>query len=443
MCNKSAQELIDFINNSPTPYKTIDSLKSMLKNAGAKEVKLSEINKDLTTGDLYYTIFGDLCLAAFIKGNDLSDGISIGASHTDHPVLKLKPRPSKTSNGTERLSVEVYGSTINHTWMDRPLKLTGRVSFLTKDGQTNYADIDSGNHTVVIPSAAIHVVRDVNENAKFSIQNELLPFFSLSEDNNNNYISWLSLTLSEQTGNAVAIDDILSFDISLIDAMPATFSGTNDEFISAAGLDDLAMTFTLFRGLCETAEKKNNSSLQKPVAAIAINHEECGSQSNTGAKSAFTKAFVSSLCKAAHEEINEVVLAEIMEKSIFYSCDMAHATHPSYEGKSDSEHRILQGKGIVLKSSQNQAYSTSLTGSSKFISLCKRASIPYQVHAGHSDMRTGSTIGPMLCAELGITTVDIGIPMLAMHSARELCASTDIENALNFFNAFFTDKKEG
>jgi aspartyl aminopeptidase len=132
-----------------------------------------------------------------------------------------------------------------------------------------------------------------------------------------------------------------------------------------------------------------------------------------------------------------------MEKSIFYSCDMAHATHPSYEGKSDSEHRILQGKGIVLKSSQNQAYSTSLTGSSKFISLCKRASIPYQVYAGHSDMRTGSTIGPMLCAELGITTVDIGLPMLAMHSARELCASTDIENALNFFKAFFTDKKEG
>ena len=444
MANKSAQALIEFINASPTPYKTIDSLKSMLKNAGAKEVKLSEINKDLATCGLYYTTYGDLCLAAFIKGNDISDGIGIGAAHIDHPVLKLKPHPTKASNGIERLSVEVYGSTINHTWLDRPLKLTGRVSFLTKDGQTTFADIDSGNHTVVIPSAALHVVRDVNDNAKFSIQNELLPFFSLSgKDNDNDFISWLSVKLSEQTGNNVSREDILSFDISLVDAMPAAFSGINDEFISATGLDDLAMTFTLFRGLCETAEKKMTSSSQKPVAAIAFNHEECGSQSITGAKSAFTKAFVSSLCKAACEEVSDALIAETMEKSIIYSCDMAHATHPSYEGKSDSEHKILHGKGLVLKTSHNQSYSTSLTGSSKFIALCKRAAVPYQLYAGHSDTRTGTTIGPMLCADLGTTTVDIGIPMLAMHSAREFCASIDIEIAINFFNAFFTDKKEG
>ena len=166
---------------------------------------------------------------------------------------------------------------------------------------------------------------------------------------------------------------------------------------------------------------------------MAFNHEECGSVSNTGARSAFTKAFFKALCG-----VSEIELTEIMGKSTAYSCDMAHATHPAYEGKTDSQHRISQGDGIVLKTSQNQSYSTSVAGSSEFITLCKKSKIPYTVFAGHSDTRCGATIGPMLAADLGVNVVDVGIPMLSMHSVREFCAVSDVEIAVNFFTTLFS-----
>jgi aspartyl aminopeptidase len=435
MTNENSKGLIDFINQAPTPYTTVSALKKMLDEAGGREIKLSEMNGDFHEGGLYYVTFNDLCLGAFIKGSNFNEGIRFVATHTDHPVLKLKPKPSRTGGGVERLSAEVYGSTINHTWVDRPLKLCGRVSFLTKDGNISFADIDSGRHTVVIPGAAIHVVRDVNDNAKFSIQNELLPFFALSPDNGeSSFTEWLSEVTSEASGQKVSKEEILNFDISLYDAAPACFTGIKDEFISSPALDDLALTYTAFRSLCDVSKKSEITKGNIPYRAVlAFNHEECGSLSNTGARSVFTKAFFLALCG-----VSEVELTEIMGRTTAYSCDMAHATHPAYESKSDSQHRISHGDGIVLKTSQNQAYSTSVAGCSEFISLCKRAEVPYTIFAGHSDTRCGSTIGPMLSADLGVNVVDIGVPMLSMHSVREFCAVSDIEAAVKFFTALFS-----
>ncbi len=451
MQNKIARDLIDFLNSAPTPFATVSELKKRLRAAGGKEISLSEITPNLTDGGLYYTVFGEACIAAFIKGNTLSNGVKIAGAHTDCPGLRIKPNPSRLSgaNEPERLNVEFYGGAIHHTWLDRPLKLAGRIAFMhSTSKKAEYVDIDVKDTTLVIPSAAIHLVRDVNDGAKFSIQNELLPFFSEhSESEKPAFLKYLAKEVSAACGTPVDPDDILSFDIALTDAAPACFSGINNEFISAPGLDDKSMVHAIFTALCEntttsSSEKKTSTKEEIiPCIAFAFNHEECGSLSHSGARSVFTPVLVKAVCAAAagktNNDYSDAEFLDTMQKSFALSSDMAHAKHPAYPSKTDPHHSVYMGKGPALKTASNQNYATSVYASAQFVALCKKANIPYQQFSANSDSRGGGTIGAMLSAALGITTADIGNPMLAMHSARELCSVADQAYAVALFKEFF------
>lgn len=432
----AADKLIEFINASPTPMHAVNELKKLLHDVGASEITPSEIDGSLSADKLYYTVFGGTCIAAFTVGTTLDKGFRIGAAHIDYPVLKIKPSPSRISCGIERINVEGYGGTIHHTWLDRPLKIAGRIYYKGPDGEIKYADTDGLGKTLIIPSAAIHIVRDVNDGAKFSIQNELLPFLCKADSNGRHtFLARLAAEVSAASAYTVTPDDILSFDLSLLDAAPACYTGADNEFISAPGLDDKAMAFSLFSAI-SGAPGKDAAYNTAPCAAFAFDHEECGSQSLTGARSAFAKGLIRSIC-TVHGSGGEGAFLDTMQKSFAISADMAHATHPSYESKSDATAPIRLGGGPVLKTSSNQSYSTSAAASAFLSGLCKSSCIPLQYFTNHSDARGGGTIGPMLSAALGITTADIGNPMLAMHSARELCSAEDQEYITRLFRSFF------
>ena len=442
--NNAATELLEFINTAPTPFHTVAALKTMLQNAGAQEIALSDIKAPLDAEKLYYTVFGDACLAAFIPGKSLENGVRIGAAHLDYPVLKIKSAaPSKKSAGIERLNVEVYGGTIQHTWLDRPLKIAGRVYYKDALENISYADITSGDHTFIIPSVAIHMLRDVNDNAHFSVQNELLPFFCIlpassekEETPEAGFLRWLAETVSSAVKEPVSTDCILSFDLSVYDGMPACFAGMQNEFLSAPGLDDRAMIHALFSSICEVSAGSNSPGT--PAIAFAFHHEECGSLSHTGARSAFVSGLTKALC-SLHGCDTETGFLGVMQRSAAFSADMAHATHPAYESKSDPGIPIRLGGGPVLKASANQSYATSPAASAFFVALCKSNEIPFQQFANHSDARGGGTIGPMLSAALGIPVTDIGNPMLAMHAVREFCAASDQEAMQKLFRSFFRE----
>lgn len=445
--NNAAYELLNFINSAPTPFHAVSALRTMLENAGAQEIALTEIKAPLRAEKLYYTVFGDVCLAAFIPGKNLQNGIRIGAAHLDYPVLKIKSAASsRKSAGIERLNVEVYGGTIQHTWLDRPLKIAGRVYFKDASGNISYADITSGEKTFIIPSAAIHLLRDVNENAHFSVQNELLPFFGIvpdaagkEEGAETGFLRWLAETAGNTAKEPVNTDHILSFDLSVFDGVPAGFAGAQNEFLSAPGLDDRAMIHALFSSIC-MASAKGEETPDTPAVAFAFNHEECGSLSHTGARSAFVTGLIKSIC-TLHGCDSEAGFFDIMQRSIAFSADMAHATHPAYEAKSDANIPVRLGKGPVLKAAANQSYATSPAASAFFIDLCKSNGIPFQQFANHSDARGGGTIGPMLSASLGIPVADIGNPMLAMHAVRELCAASDQAAMQKLLECFFCGKQ--
>jgi len=433
-----AEDLINFINNSPTPYAGINELKARLDAAGAKEVCLSDITPELADGGLYYTVSGDSCIAAFIKGNCVTDGINIAAAHIDFPVLKIKPSGvTPADGGIGRINVETYGGLIHHTWLDRPLKIAGRVACDGGNGEVLYADIDTKETMFIIPNVDIHLVRDINDGAKFSVQNDLLPYFSLGNDST--FADFLAKTVSEAIGKELDADSVLSFDLSLVDAAPACFTGINDEFVSAPGLDDRAMVHAAFTALCNSSTIGAGRPV-KPSVAFAFNHEECGSLSSTGAMSNFSFAVTKALCNAASNDFkqyNDAEFWDIMQKSFALSCDMAHAFHPSHASKFDTNNKVVLGGGVVLKTVANQSYSTSVAASGKFVSLCKKAGVPYQNFSNNSDARSGATIGPMIAAALGVCVADIGNAMLAMHSSRELCASSDQEHAYRLFEEFF------
>lgn len=419
---KAAQGLAEFIDRSPTPYHAVSETERILTEKGAEKLSFTEIS-DIKENKLYYVIHENALCAFSVNKKTLKNGFAIAAAHTDSPCFKIKPCGSRIDSGYERISVETYGGMILHTWLDRPLALAGRV-YAEVDGTEKVIDIDTKKPCMIIPSAAIHVVRDINENAKFTVQNELSPVLTQSTEK----------SFTKFIANLCGIDekDILSFDLMPYEAQPACFTGMDDEFISAGRLDDLAMVYSIFEGVPENEELNENSGC---FAAFAFDNEECGSKTASGAESKFATAVLERVCECMGLTHGKSLTA--LSNSVILSADMAHAVHPAYPGKSDPDMQIRMNGGAVLKTSANQSYSSTPKGAAYFKRLCKKADVPCQEFANHSDMRSGHTIGPVLAAEFSALSVDIGAAMLSMHSVRELCGSRDIFYMKKLFGKFF------
>ncbi|MGN1096143.1 MAG: M18 family aminopeptidase [Eubacteriales bacterium] len=418
-----AKELLSYLDKAPTPYQSCDELEKMLISAGAEE--LSEGGEwNIERGKLYYMKKAGTQLSAFrIGGEPKETGFRIGGAHHDAPGFRIKTNPSLVSGGYERLELEAYGGLIVHGWLDRPLSLAGCVYVKDAEQGLRPVNINITKPLIVIPSAAIHIKKDVNEGAKFSIQKEMCPFFAKSEDGKPVFTKYIADFIG------VPEEDILSMELAPYDSEPGCFVGANEEFISTPRLDDCAMAHAIISGICENGAHNENA------IAVIFDHEEIGSGSDRGARSNLLMQLIDRICEKLGYSAEEKYRA--LSRSIAFSADMAHANHPSYTELHEPGLNVKLGEGPVLKLTGGQSYSTSVRGTAFFKSLCEKEGIPYQQFNNHSDKKGGGTIGPIISMECGICSVDIGNPMLSMHSVRELGGTDDGYYMKKLFSAFF------
>lgn len=420
---RESNGFIEYIDRCHTPYHSASYFAEMLDQAGAQRL-YEDQEWEISADQLYYTIRNDSMLAVFRISSDnmpLDKGFRIAAAHHDVPGLRIKPAVSTVDGGYERLCLEPYGGLIHHVWLDRPISCAGRIYYSSALG-TAFADFDIQKPVAVIPSAAIHISGDVNDGAKFDLQTEIRPFVGQPEEKTPEFLKYAA----DYAG--VEFEDILSFDMTLYDAAPAEYVGINDEFISSSGLDDCEMAYSIISGII-SEDAADNSFI-----AYIYDHEECGSVSDRGAQSSIFWNLPERICAKLGYDRDDIY--RIMSKSVVFSADMAHAAHPSYMHKSDPDTVVLLNKGPVLKMNSNQSYATSAAGSAFFKKLCIENSIPFQEYICRSNMRCGRTIGPALAAIGGALTIDIGNPMLAMHSVRELGGAEDIYHMRRLMSAF-------
>ena len=421
-----ALELIDFIDGSPSPWHAVASAETMLMARGYRRLDESERWK-LEAGGRYYAVRG-ASMVAFVLGSlPLSEsGFRIVGAHTDSPGLRLKPRAALAGDGMMRLAVEVYGGPILATFADRDLSLAGRVVLRSGSKQeTRLVRFDQP--LLRLPNLAIHMNRDVNEQGlKFNKQTELpLAFGMLGEGEDAE--ARLKRLLADEAG--VAASDLLSFDLAVYDVQKGCLWGANEEFIADSQLDNLASTHAALRALIATEKPASTC-----VAAF-FDHEEVGSESATGAGGSFIADILVRI--GFHANLDEEDRRRSMAGSFFISADMAHAYNPNFPSAYEPGHKVMLNNGPVIKTNVNQRYASDAETAARFMRYCEIAGVPCQQYAHRGDLGCGSTVGPMVAAQLGIPSVDVGSPMWAMHSARESAGAHDHASMIAALTAAF------
>jgi len=403
----------DFLDRSPTPFHAVLEMKSRFKAAGFVELAESDSWLNIEPGR-YYVTRNDSSIIAFNQPAEslATAGIRMVGAHTDSPCLKVKPNPEKTAVGLVQLGVEVYGGALLNPWFDRDLSLAGRINYLDSHDTVQSALVNFTKPIAVLPSLAIHLDREANENRTVNKQLHLPPVLMIeNEDNDFDFRLMLQSQLIEQN-STLDIVSVLDYEISLYDVQKASLTGLNEDFISSARLDNL---LSCFAGL--TAMIKSDS--QHASLLVCNDHEEVGSVSASGAQGTFLESVLRRLAETTDD------YHRMMQKSMMISADNAHAIHPNYIDKHDEEHGPKLNGGLVIKTNANQRYATNSETSAIFRNLCRQLDVPVQDFVVRSDMGCGSTIGPITSSNLGVKTLDIGVPTFAMHSIREMAGSKD------------------
>lgn len=425
---KINQELFNFIHSSPSPYHAVATAAAMLENSGFLPLREQDPWK-LETGGRYYVIRNQSSLAAFCLpriSHHCAPAFHIIASHSDSPSFKMKENGEMTvENQYTRLNVERYGGSILSPWFDRPLSLAGRV--LTEDhGCLKSRLVNLDQDLAMIVNLAIHMNRNINDGYKYSIQTDMLPIIGGREP-----VSVKTLAASYLN---VPENSILTMDLFLYNRMKGRIWGASREFIGAPRLDDLQCAFASFQAIL------NKVHPELIPMAVMFDNEEVGSQSRQGACSTFLKDVIRriSLSLALTEE--EYLCA--LSRSFMVSADNGHALHPNYPGKSDpSNHPCLNG-GVLIKYAANQKYTTDGLSSAIFQAICRQAQVPVQMYFNHSDVPGGSTLGNLSASQISIPSVDIGAPLLGMHSPYETGGADDTASLISAMEAFFQTRIE-
>lgn len=412
-----AKDLISFIDKSPTAYQAVDEMVARLEKAGFK--RLDETKKwKLNKGAGYFVTRNDSAIIAFILGSK-GAGYRIVGSHSDSPTFKIKPNPEMNSeNHYIRLNTEKYGGAILSTWLDRPLSVAGRIMVKSDDPMNPKSiHVVVDKDLLIIPNMAIHMNRDVNDGYKFNAQVDTIPLMGIGSGS-------LMSVVAKAAG--VKAEDIIGDDLFLYDRDGGKLIGLNEEFISVGRLDNLAMAHASIEALIAayTANKgaKNNAT----AMVIVSDNEEVGSSSKQGAGSPFLKNICRRLCIAdvTNDKSGDMEAGELYQVSLansfLISADQAHAVHPNHTETHDPTNRPVMGKGVVIKHSANQKYITDADSRAVFTEICKLAGEKFQEFVNRSDKLGGSTIGPITSSQMDIRGLDIGNPILAMHSVREL-----------------------
>ncbi|PPC92910.1 MAG: M18 family aminopeptidase [Methylotenera sp.] len=422
-----ALDLLQFIDASPSPWHAVDSAKQQLERQGFIELKETSAWQ-LKTGGAYFVIRGGASIIAFIVGSTplAESGFRMVGAHTDSPGLRLKPNAAYGSDGLVRIGVEVYGGPILATFTDRDLSIAGRVVTKTKHGtETHLVKFDQP--VMRLPNLAIHMNREVNEKGlKLNKQTELPLIFGELEDGIAADRQFLEALASELN---VAVDSILTFELNVFDTQKGTLWGANQEFIADSQLDNLASCHAALTAL---------TSIKNPAATSVcalFDHEEVGSESATGASGSFLADTIKRIQFA--QQLDEEAQLRALANSFFISADMAHAYHPNHASAYEPCHHVQVNKGPVIKTNANQRYSTNAESAARFIQLCEQAKVPYQQYSHRTDLGCGSTIGPIIASGLGVSSVDVGSPMWAMHSIRESAGVLDHSYMTNVLIALY------
>ena len=413
------KDLMNFLDSSVTMFHAINECEKVLKDSGY--IYLPENEKWNIRAGKYYTKRNSSSLIAF----DIANGdyhFQISAAHSDSPTFKLKDRPIIESNGYLKLNVEAYGGMIDATWLDKPLTLAGRVMVDTGCGiETRLLYIDKD--LLIIPNVPIHFNREINKGFAFNNQVDMLPVFSAGNLSEADFDKMLAKELG------VKPEAILAKDLYLVNRQKATVIGYDNELISSGRLDDLECVYTSLLGFIEA---NNNDHIN--VFAV-FDNEEVGSVTKQGAMSTFLVSTLNRINKALGKSDEDYYRA--IAKSMLISCDNAHAIHPNHPELFDVKNRPVLNKGIAIKESANQKYTTDAFSRAVLKKILDKNNIPYQTFANRSDIIGGSTLGNLSNTAVSMNAVDIGLPQLAMHSAYETAGAKDVEYAIEALRAFF------
>ena len=408
----SAIELIEFIDQSPSPWHAVKSAEARLLGNGSSRLEEGE-RWNLVPGEKYHVVRG-ASLIAFVMGSRslVEAGFRIVGAHTDSPGLRVKPRPALSGEGLMRLGVEVYGGPILATFTDRDLSLAGRVVVRTASGrETRLVKFD--DPLVRLPNLAIHMNREVNDQGlKLNKQNELPLMFGQIGESASAEASFRDLLAHAAGCEAEAL---MSWDLAVYDVQKGSLWGANREFVSDSQLDNLASTHAALMALLATKDP------QATAIAAFFDHEEVGSESATGAGGSFISDILSRIGSGLDDEDR----SRANSRSFFVSADMAHAYNPNFPNAYEPSHKVMVNGGPVIKTNSNQRYTSDAETAANFMGFCEKAGVPFQQYSHRGDLGCGSTIGPMVAAQLGIPGVDVGSPMWAMHSARESAGVRD------------------
>lgn len=427
--NNQIKSLLTFLDNSPCNFWAVDTIKNILDSNKFVEKQLTE-KLTFAPGDKFYVTKNDSAVFAFSVGKRpiAETGFKIITAHSDSPGFRIKPHPEMLSDGgIVKLNTEVYGGPILYTWFDRPLSIAGRVIVKGDDALHPHTRLVKFDRPLLsISHLAIHFNRAVNEGNPLSKQKDMLPIIAKVNDALEAHNMLLNL-VSEQLH--IVPENILDFDLLLYDTEKACTFGLNDEFLSAGRLDDLSMAHAAIEAITDVADGDATC-----VAAI-FDNEETGSGTKQGAGSPVLANVLQRMVELQGGDFDAFCRA--VSRSFMISADNAHAFHPNYGEKYDPTNHPALGGGPCIKINSNCKYMTDAHSASIFKSLCLDAGVPYQYFVNHSDVAGGSTLGNILTGQMDIEGVDVGNPLLAMHSVRETGSVDDHLNMIKVFKKFF------
>lgn len=420
----------DFLDSSPTSWHAAENI--AIRLASKEFIPLEEAESwKLEKGKSYFIKKGGMVIA-FSLPLKTFEKMMLTASHTDSPALKLKPQAALKKENMQFLSAEVYGAPLLNSWLNRDLGIAGRVVVKDGKGQLHEKLLFIDDAPLVIPQLAIHLDRDVNEKGLvLSKQHHLYALGAI--DTSDSKEGLLQALLKRH----FPYYEVLFHDLMLVPLEEAKFIGMHSEMLSSYRLDNLTGVHAALAALAAASRPYDH------IAQIALfyDHEEIGSRTAEGALSPLFRETLERI--AGIYQMDREKISMVKAKSLCLSVDMAHAYHPSFSDRFDIEHKVLPSKGVVIKVNADKKYATDALGGSYVAYLCQKQKIPYQFFTAHSDIACGSTVGPFITQNLGITTVDIGAPQFSMHSARELIACKDYLDLYQLLFHFYQDLSPG
>ena len=424
---KQTDRLFRLLEMATSRFHTVKAVEEELREHGFERLYLKD-RWQLKKGGKYMVMHHGSTIFAFTVGKDFEQGDSfrIAASHGDFPGFQMKPNAGLENGGYLQLNTEGYGGAILSTWMDRPLSVAGRVVLKSDDVfKPEVRLLDMKKPVLIIPNLAIHFNREMNKGVELRKQVEMIPIYGTASEKltKDAFIEAVARALDVQK------EDILDYELMIYNTDKPSFVGLEDEFISSPRLDNLTSTQALVEGI--TGEQRTRGINMM----IVFDHEEVGSRSKQGAASTLVATYLEKIYVSLGLDKNDVT--NVMEESLFMSVDVSHAFNPNYAAKYDISNRHVMNKGFAIKEASSQSYATDSEAIAIVQQICEKEGISYQKFVNHSDSVGGGTIGAISSAMLPVRTVDIGVPLFAMHSSRETMGVRDYESLVDYMKAYY------